>query len=138
MDQMSQRPRIVAPIYGSADHVRRVSSLATAPGPPVINLESLPSGALGRPIAVDKGAVLGNGSGPALHLARTPSPLLHDPALISDTRLQQDYSFDDQIERLELEVEIKREQNRVVPGIDTKDFHAMLRSFDKVSNPCTT
>jgi hypothetical protein len=124
---MSQRPRIVAPIYGSADHVRKVAGLATSPGPPVVNLESLPVGMLGPPIAVS------NGDEIARQLARTPSPLLHDPALISDRQLHQDYSFDDQIERLEMEVEIKREQNRVVPGIDTKDFHAMLRSFGKVS-----
>lgn len=124
---MSQRPRIVAPIYGSADHVRRVSGLATAPGPPVISLVSSEAGNLGPPI------LYSNGDETTRPLVRTPSPLLHDPALISDRQLQQDYSFDDQIERLEMEVEIKREQNRVVPGIDTKDFHAMLRSFGKVS-----
>jgi hypothetical protein len=51
---------------------------------------------------------------------------------MSDRNLLEDYSFEDQIERLEMEVEMRREEQRIVSGIDTKDFYAMLRSFDKV------
>jgi hypothetical protein len=51
---------------------------------------------------------------------------------VSDRNLLEDYSFEDQIERLEMEVEMRREEQRIVSGIDTKDFYAMLRSFDKV------
>lgn len=126
---MSLRPRIVAPVYGSSDHVRMVSSTTTAAGPPVAFVTD-PSGHSSSLVAENLNDQ--DATTPLPDPIRTPSPLLDDPALMSDRNLLEDYSFEDQIERLEMEVEMRREEQRIVSGIDTKDFYAMLRSFDKV------
>jgi hypothetical protein len=64
---------------------------------------------------------------------RLPHPILSDPALLSGQQQRKDIAFDDQVNRMEWEVEREREAHRIVAGLDTRDFYALLRSFDKVS-----
>jgi hypothetical protein len=62
-----------------------------------------------------------------------PAPLPSDPGLLSDRAQPKDIAFDDQVNRMEWEVEREKEEHRIVSGLDTLDFYALLRSFDKVS-----
>jgi hypothetical protein len=134
---MSSRPRIVAPVYGSADHVRSVSSLPTSPGRPLGPVTPT------RITTTTRSTYAQQSTGPngeviysltdAASPNTLPAPLPSDPGLLSDRAQPKDIAFDDQVNRMEWEVEREKEEHRIVSGLDTLDFYALLRSFDKVS-----
>lgn len=131
---MSSRPRIIAPIYGSAEHNKSVSALPTSPGrplAPVTSTSTRSSSSYAQQSTGPDGELihtLTDASSPN----RLPAPLPSDPCLLSDRRQSKDIAFDDQVNRMEWEVESEKEEHRIVSGLDTLDFYALLRSFDKV------
>ena len=131
--EMSTRPRIVAPVYGSADHVRSVSSLPTSPGRPVSRIR-VPT--IGSTYSEQTTGPDGEVIVPITDAAspnRLPTALASDPGLLSDQGQRKDIAFDDQVDRMAWEVERERAKHRLVEGLDTLDFYALLRSFDKVN-----
>lgn len=42
-------------------------------------------------------------------------------------------AWEDAVHLKELEIELRKAEQRVVPGVDNEDLEALLRSFDKVS-----
>jgi hypothetical protein len=130
---MATRPRIVAPVYGSADHIRSVSSLPTSPGRPVSRIR-VPT--IGSTYSEQTTGPDGEIIVPITDAAspnRLPTALASDPGLLSDQGQRKDIAFDDQVDRMAWEVERERARHRIVEGLDTLDFYALLRSFDKVS-----
>jgi hypothetical protein len=131
---MTTRPRIVAPVYGSADHIRSVSSLPTSPGRPVSRVRVPTIGSIysDQTLGPDEEAIYAITD--AASPNRLPSALRTDPGLLSDVSQRKDIAFDDQVDRMAWEVERERARHRLVEGLDTLDFYALLRSFDKVSS----
>jgi hypothetical protein len=134
---MSSRPRIVAPVYGSADHIRSVSSLPTSPGRPLgpvtpTRVTTSTRSTYAQQSTAPNGEVIYSLTD-AASPNTLPAPLPSDPGLLSDRAQPKDIAFDDQVNRMEWEVEREKEEHRIVSGLDTLDFYALLRSFDKVS-----
>jgi hypothetical protein len=131
---MATRPRIVAPVYGSADHIRSVSSLPTSPGRPVsrIRVPTISSTYSDQTAGPDGEIIypITDAASPN----RLPLALASDPGLLSNDGQRKDIAFDDQVDRMAWEVERERAAHRIVEGLDTLDFYALLRSFDKVSS----
>lgn len=105
----------------SADPTRPVHVVSTSPGRPVARLAAPPP--------------------PRQQYLRPPppsrrfvAPLLEqsDPLLLSSAGHAQDLEFDEEVSRLQLEVEKDKERQRIVAGVDTEDLNALLRAFDKV------
>jgi hypothetical protein len=129
------RPRVLAPKYGSAEHVQITSVVnSTSPGRPQEDVTRLTAGdtlaGLEHPVLELTGEA---DSTVLLPPRRTlPPPVVSDPALLSSFSQSEDLTLDDQVNQLQKEVEIDKERRRMVSGLDTEDLNAMLRAFDKV------
>jgi len=131
---MTTRPRIVAPVYGSADHIRSVSSLPTSPGRPVSRVRVPTTNIIYSDQTVGPDGEVIYAVTDAASPNRLPAALATDPGLLSSDGQQKDIAFDDQVDRMEWEVEHEKAAHRLVEGLETLDFYALLRSFDKVSS----
>lgn len=141
------RPRVLAPSYGSAEHIKVTRVVSTSPGRPEQDVTRLSAeetlAGLDHPVMELTRDTPSSSTGPPLPSAASPTPpppprrflpppIMSDPALLSSTGQPQDISFDDQVNQLQLEVERDKERRRMVSGLDTEDLNAMIRSFDKV------